>query len=95
LGSVVTDAAIPATGRSDHERCLFKHDGSCAECEPRCPVGALGDAPFRRHDCYERLLENARLYERHGQADVCGKCAAIVPCSFVDPVQRPIDSKAG
>ncbi len=95
LGSVVTDAAIPATGRSDRERCLFKHDGSCAKCESRCPVEALGDAPFRRHACYERLLENARRHECHGLADVCGKCAAIVPCSFVDPVQRAADSNTG
>ena len=87
LGSVVTDAVIAPTPRTDRERCLFKYDGSCRKCEKRCPVEALGEDPFRRHVCYDRLLENARLYERHGLADVCGKCAAIVPCSFADPVK--------
>lgn len=87
LGSLVTDAAIPPTPRTDRERCLFKHDGSCGKCTPRCPADALGHDPFDRHTCYARLLENARLHERHGLADVCGKCAAIVPCSFIDPVK--------
>ena len=88
LGSVVTDAAIAPTPRSEQERCLFKFDGSCRKCEQRCPAKALEADPFRRHACYDRLLENARLHERHGLADVCGKCAAIVPCSFTDPVER-------
>ena len=88
LGSVVTDAVIASTPRSQQERCLFKFDGSCRKCEQRCPKKALGEDPFRRHACYDRLLENARLHERHGLADVCGKCAAIVPCSFTDPVKR-------
>jgi epoxyqueuosine reductase QueG len=87
LGSVVTDAVIAPTPRNDRERCLFKHDGSCRKCEKRCPVEALREDPFRRHACYNRLLENAHLHERHGLADVCGKCAAIVPCSFTDPVK--------
>jgi epoxyqueuosine reductase QueG len=95
LGSVVTDAVTAATPRSDRERCLYKHNGSCGKCEPRCPAEALGVDPFHRHACYDRLLENARLHERHGLADVCGKCAAIVPCSFNDPVQLAIRGHAG
>jgi epoxyqueuosine reductase QueG len=87
LGSVVTDAVITPTPRQDRERCLFKYDGSCLKCENRCPVDALREKSFRRHACYDRLLENARLHKRHGLADVCGKCAAIVPCSFCDPVK--------
>ncbi|BBO70625.1 (Fe-S)-binding protein [Desulfosarcina alkanivorans] len=88
LGSVVTDARIAPTQRTDRERCLFKYDGSCRKCENRCPAEALGEAPFRRHACYDRLLENARRHEHLGLADVCGKCAATVPCSFIDPVAR-------
>lgn len=87
LGSVVTDAAIAPTARENRERCLFKHDGSCGKCQERCPVEALGTDPFQRHTCYDRLLENARRHEHLGLTDVCGKCAAIVPCSFSDPVQ--------
>ncbi|MFO7714809.1 hypothetical protein [Desulfosarcina sp.] len=92
LGSVVTNAVIAPTPRTEGERCLFKFNGSCRQCEKRCPAEALGDNPFRRHACYERLLENARLHERHGLADVCGKCAAIVPCSFINPV-KPLSQK--
>jgi len=88
LGSVVTNAEITPSPRSDRERCLFKYDGSCGKCVQRCPVQALAGEPFGRHACYDRLLENARLHKRYGLADVCGKCAAIVPCSFVDPVKR-------
>lgn len=90
LGSLVTDAALRPTARIDRERCLFKHDGSCAKCAQRCPAAALGKDAFDRHACYDRLLENARLHERHGLADVCGKCAAIVPCSFIDPVHAAL-----
>jgi epoxyqueuosine reductase QueG len=85
---VVTDALITPTPRTDRERCLFKYDGSCRKCENRCPTEALGEEPFGRHACYDRLLENARRHEHLGLADVCGKCAAIVPCSFTDPVKR-------
>lgn len=95
LGSVVTDAVIAPTPRTDRERCLFNYDGSCRKCEKRCPAEALGEEPLRRHACYGRLLENARLHERHGLADVCGKCAAIVPCSFSDPVKSAIRKKNG
>lgn len=90
LGSLVTDAVIAPTPRTGRERCLFKFDGSCRKCETRCPVQALEADPFGRHACYDRLMENARLHERHGLADVCGKCAAIVPCSFTDPVNRAL-----
>lgn len=71
------------------ERRLFKYHGACGEYDNRCPVEALGKDHFRQHTCYDRVLENARLHERHGLADVCGKCAAIVPCSFTDPVELP------
>lgn len=94
LGSVVTDAVIAPTPRQDRERCLFKYDGSCRKCEKRCPAEALSADPFRRHACYDRLLENARRHERHGLADVCGKCAAIVPCSFTDPVKLASQKKS-
>jgi len=93
LGSVVTDAVIAPTPREDRVRCLFKHDGSCRACEARCPTGALADPPFDRRACYGRLMENARLHDHLGLglADVCGKCAAVVPCSFRDPVKALTD----
>lgn len=59
---------------------IFKYDGCCRKCEQHCPKTTLGEDPFDRHACCDRLLENARLHQRHGCADVCGECAAIVPC---------------
>jgi epoxyqueuosine reductase QueG len=94
LGSVVTTADITPTRRSDRERCLFKHDGSCGKCVQRCPAHALADDPFGRHACYDRLLENDRLHDHLGLVDVCGKCAAIVPCSFGDPVKLALRKKS-
>lgn len=93
-GSVVTDAIIAPMPRQDQKRCLFKYDGSCRKFKNRSPADALGKDPFRHHACYDRLPGNARLHERHGLADVCGKCAAIVPCSFADPVKLAAGKKS-
>jgi epoxyqueuosine reductase QueG len=93
LGSIVTDALIAPTARQDRVRCLYEYNGSCRKCEARCPAAALASQPFLRHACYDRLLENARLHEHIGLADVCGKCAAIVPCSFSDPVKSLTDGR--
>lgn len=53
-------------------------------------AGALTEtgADFDRHACYAVCLENGQLHSALGLADVCGKCASIVPCSFTNPVAR-------
>jgi epoxyqueuosine reductase QueG len=85
LNSLVTDLVIPPTPRPEVEACLYKADGSCRACLPRCPVDALTGPRFDRHACYDVCLQNAARHTAVGLADVCGKCACVVPCSFVNP----------
>lgn len=93
LGSLVTDLALAPTPRNQKSACLYYANGTCTACIQRCPVGALGEAPFRevafdRHACYARCLDNANIHADVGLADVCGKCVSLVPCSFKNPVAR-------
>ena len=94
LGSLVTSASIPATPRGDTEACLYHHDKSCVACVKRCPVGALTETEYDRHACYALCLQNAETYKAEGLADVCGKCASVVPCSFQDPVAKVLKAKS-
>jgi len=88
LGTLVTDAVIEPTPRPTGEACLHKHNGSCVACVRKCAAGALTEtgAAFDRHACYALCLANGQLHSALGLADVCGKCASIVPCSFTNPV---------
>lgn len=92
LGTLITDAEIPATERNSSEYCLYKHNKTCAVCVKKCVGNALTLEQFDRHKCYQFLLENAKIYENEGIADVCGKCASIVPCSFHNPVGKLLKS---
>jgi epoxyqueuosine reductase QueG len=97
FGSLVTSCAfLPeeyAPSASAPERCLHKlrrangnaGGDACRLCHRRCPAGAYEGGRFDRRRCYARCLENARLYERLGYADVCGKCLTGLPCSTRDP----------
>ena len=88
LGSLVTSATVEATPRRDIERCLYHYDGSCSACVKRCVGGALSEERLDRHACYAVCLENAELHAAEVLADVCGKCASMVACSFEDPVAK-------
>ncbi len=94
LGSLVTRAPLAPTPRGTEEACLYHYDKSCVACVKRCPVGALTESGYDRHACYAVCLQNAKTYEAEGLADVCGKCASVVPCSFQDPVAREMRRKA-
>ena len=93
LGSLVTEADL-----GDHpvietdEACLLKAGKKCGECIEACPVGALAENEFKRQKCWARLNENrdilAYFSDLPETTDVCGKCAALVPCSFLDPVSK-------
>jgi ribosomal protein S18 acetylase RimI-like enzyme len=90
LGSLVTEAPLHASARPGYQFCLHKYDGSCRVCSDRCPVTAIQDGDFKRHDCYDLLLKNADRYQSLGLVDVCGKCSAVVPCSFLNPVKKQV-----
>ena len=91
LGSLVTEAELEdAPLIQTKEACLLKAGRKCGKCIEVCPVSALGEQDFDRQGCWKRLKENRRTLE--GFADlpesthVCGKCAALMPCSFKNPV---------
>lgn len=91
LGSFVTEAEL-----GDHplmqsrEACLLKAGRTCGKCLEACPVQALKEDGFDRRGCWERLNENRRSLQYFSDlpetTHVCGKCAAIMPCSFTNPV---------
>jgi epoxyqueuosine reductase QueG len=91
LGSLVTEADL-----GDHplietaEACLTRAGKKCGKCLEACPVNALKENDFERSRCWERLKENRRsldfLSDLPESTHVCGKCAAMIPCSFENPV---------
>ena len=93
LGSLVTEADL-----GDHpliktkEACLLKAGKKCGKCIEACPVAALSQDGFERHRCWNRLKENQKILDYFADlpesTHVCGKCVAIVPCSFLNPVSK-------
>jgi len=91
LGSLVTEAEL-----GDHplihadEVCLLKAGEECGQCMGACPVEALGEGGFDRRRCWERLKENRidldYFLDLPDTTHVCGKCVALTPCSFRNPV---------
>ncbi len=93
LGSLVTEADL-----GDHpvidtdEACLLKAGKKCGKCIETCPVDALDENEFERHKCWNRLNENRDILDYFldlpKTTDVCGKCVALMPCSFMNPVAK-------
>ena len=88
LGSIITNAKITPTQRSTTEFCLYKLDGSCGVCVTKCKLHALNPESLNKQACYQECLKNAEKYVSLGLADVCGKCVADVPCSFMNPSKK-------
>jgi epoxyqueuosine reductase len=92
FGSLVTEADL-----GDHplmetpEACLLKAGKKCGKCMQRCPVNALTEDGFDRRKCWDRLNENRHTLDYFADlpltTHVCGKCAAMLPCSFINPVK--------
>jgi epoxyqueuosine reductase len=91
LGSLVSEVEL-----GDHslintkEACLLKAGKECGQCIKACPVDALSQTAFDRRRCWDRLNDNRRTLDYFSDlpesTHVCGKCAALVPCSFKNPV---------
>lgn len=93
MGSLVTEAELGDNALIDaDEACLLKAGRKCGKCIEACPVEALKEKSFERRRCWQRLKENRqRLAEAADvpeSTNVCGKCAAVMPCSFLNPVAR-------
>ena len=83
LGSLVTEAEL-----GDHP--LIETTEACGQCIKACPVEALSEDGFERRRYWNRLTENRRplvyFADLPESTHVCGKCVALMPCSFKNPV---------
>ena len=91
LGSLVTEATLgDAPLIETQEACLLKAGFKCGKCIEVCPVSALSEKNFDRQGCWKRLKENRStlegFFDLPESTHVCGKCAALMPCSFKNPV---------
>jgi epoxyqueuosine reductase QueG len=93
LGSLVTEADLGDNAVIDtDEACLLKVGKKCGKCIDACPVDALATENFERRRCWDRLNENRDVLDTFSDlpktTHVCGKCAALMPCSFMNPVAK-------
>lgn len=93
LGSLVTEAELGDNPVIDtDEACLLKAGQRCGKCIAACPVDALNESSFQRRRCWHRLNENRDVLDSYTDlpktTHVCGKCAALMPCSFMNPVAK-------
>lgn len=88
LGSLITEAPLPANKRLKYPACLYKYSMRCKRCLKNCASQALQEIFFDPFTCYEILLQNAAFHHAKGFVDACGKCVCHLPCSFFDPVAK-------
>ncbi|MGH9179909.1 MAG: tRNA epoxyqueuosine(34) reductase QueG [Acidimicrobiales bacterium] len=89
LGSVVTDAPLPAAAEPVEDGC-----GSCARCLPACPTGALvapGVLDARR--CLAWLLEAPGSFPVEYRAALGGRIYGCDDCQEVCPPNRAADRR--
>lgn len=89
VGSLVTNLDLIPSPAQQGENCLTKVGQKCLKCVKRCAYDALHADRFDRHACYKQVLLNDRHHSDLPLTDVCGKCAAMVPCSVTNPVKKP------
>jgi len=83
IGTFVTDLVVSSGEKGEMEYCLAKKGTPCGVCQRNCVAEALAKEEFDRFSCFERCLENGRIYKDMGEAWVCGKCLVGLPCSTV------------
>jgi epoxyqueuosine reductase QueG len=85
LGSLVTDLELEPSPIQERDFCLFKAGKSCQKCVERCEFGALRPQGFDRFACHRQCRANDGYHSDLPLTEICGKCAAMVPCSIVNP----------
>lgn len=86
LGSLVTEAGLgdhPLMG--DTEPCRYKRGKDCLKCVEVCPVKAVTVDGIDRARCYRRIKAAQKaehLADLPEYTETCGKCQALLPCSF-------------
>jgi len=88
LGSFVLDFELAPTLPYHDELCLHKAGFECLKCVERCEYDALFAERFDRFACHRQCKINDSYYRNLGLVEICGKCAAMVPCSIQNPVRR-------
>ncbi len=91
LGSLVSEIDLGNHPLIETDQaCLLKAGEKCGKCIKACPVTALSEEGFDRRQCWDRLNDNKKnleyLSDLLESTHVCGKCAALMPCSFKNPV---------
>lgn len=88
VGSLVTNLDLTPSPAQQKENCLTKAGQKCLKCVKQCTYQALFADRFDRYACYRQLLLNDLHHVDLPLTDVCGKCAAMVPCSVTNPVKK-------
>jgi ferredoxin len=97
VGSVLARMPVEPAERpySDHRAyCLYYARGTCGECIPRCPAGALSHEGHEKSRC-SAFLDTTRSHveEEFGfQGYGCGLCQTGVPCESGIPAGITSDS---
>jgi epoxyqueuosine reductase len=94
-GSVIARIQIPPSARpyeDHHSYCLLYMRGTCGECIPRCPVGAISEEGHNKARCSDHLnatrkyVESIYGFKGYG----CGLCQTGVPCESRIPPELVI-----
>jgi epoxyqueuosine reductase len=93
-GSVVARVQIPHVPRpyeDHHAYCLFFSEGTCGECIPRCPVGAITEKGHNKMKCLQHIRQTTADYVQSNygfKGYGCGLCQTGVPCENEIPHQQ-------
>jgi epoxyqueuosine reductase QueG len=81
--SLVTTMPLIPSPKLETELCLAKKGGHCYACIKRCPASAISFEGFDRLKCWQYLIDNNIVSQKHNipVVNVCGKCCTQVPCS--------------
>ncbi|MCL4441516.1 MAG: epoxyqueuosine reductase [Firmicutes bacterium] len=82
FGTAVLDVPLEPSPRPETVHAC-PGNKSCDFCIKKCPVGALNQAKFARHECYRQCQANDSLFPDIECVEVCGKCSTG-PCAYIE-----------